>query len=196
MWLVEAQAIRVDDSDWTPLFTTVEEPNNFTAVVEQVKQRETRVSIEGFWGQFHSDEMRSAGEQLLQRWLGAGHRSRIGPNHIVLEAPGPSVNGMRTVIAFYSDGRVLIPFSSYAGQNSGISIDALTTENFRTDADILFGFHGSERQARTEPGWLRPDRVDAVLNFCCIVADAYAAAQEVKTFRSNIGEELELLDNV
>lgn len=72
----------------------------------------------------------------------------------------------------------MVPFSSYAGQNSGIPIDALTTDEFRAEADALFGFNGSERQARTAPGWLTTERADSPLAFCSQVAEEYAAALE------------------
>src|SRR5258708_21246400 len=34
VWLVEAKAVRIADSPWAPLFSTVVEPNSFTARVE------------------------------------------------------------------------------------------------------------------------------------------------------------------
>lgn len=95
---------------------------------------------------------------------------------MVLEARGPAVRGTRTVVALYTDGRVMVPFSSYAGQNSGVSIPALTTDEFRERADALFGFGGTERQARTEPGWLTQDRIEPLWSFCTTVAEAYADA--------------------
>src|SRR5207249_1494032 len=116
-------------------------------------------------------------KEVVARWLDAGHRRRLGPNHVVLEAAGPSKNGYRTVVAIYSDGRVLVPFSSYGGQNSGIPIAPLTTDAFRSAADALFGFKGSERQARTVPAWLTPGTAPQLIQFCLQVADAYSAAQ-------------------
>lgn len=161
---------------WAPLFTAVVEANIFTAIVEQAKQGETLPSLEEFWDQFKSPETRAATETVLTKWLKAGYRRRLGPNHVVLEAPGPSKSGVRTVVAVYSDGRVLVPFGSYAGQNSGISIESLTTDRFRTKADVLFGFTGSERMARTTPGWLIPANADALIEFAFEIASAYAAA--------------------
>jgi hypothetical protein len=101
------------------------------------------------------------------------------PNHMVLMAPGPSVGGLRTVVAVYSDGRVLVPLGSYGGQNSGIAIDALTTEDLRAQANTLFGFSGTPQQPRTVAGWLTPERVTPLLKFCFEVASAYAAASSV-----------------
>ena len=177
VWLVEARAVRIGDSPWAPLFSVVVEPNAFTASVEQAKQADAPLaSIEEFWAQFSDEMVSQAVKDLVDWWHSEGHRTRLGPNHIVLEAAGPSVGGFRTVIAAYSDGRVLVPFSSYEGQNSGIPIEPLTTESFRSNADHLFGFKGSERQARTAPGWLTPDRLDAVKTLCGEVASAYAAA--------------------
>ncbi|MBI2705221.1 MAG: hypothetical protein HYX32_08035 [Actinobacteria bacterium] len=177
VWLVEARAVRIEDSPWAPLFAAVVEPNVFTATVEQAKQSESPLgSIEEFWDQFNSPMVLGAAQQVLSMWLSMGHRRRLGPNHVVLEAAGPSKNGFRTVVAVYSDGRILVPFSSYAGQNSGIPIDSLTTAEFRSNADALFGFGGSERQARTAPGRLTPERTDALVEFCTEVATAYGGA--------------------
>ncbi len=178
VWLVEATAVRVDDSDWASLFNAVIEPNGFTAIVEQTKQAEAVPTLEAFWAQFDSADTRTAAERVLERWMQVGHGRRLGPNHVVLYAQGPSVSGARTVVALYSDGRVLVPFSSYGGQQSGIPIEVLTTQAFRTSADTLFGFSGSERQARTTPGWLTSERVDALVEFIFAVAAAYADANQ------------------
>jgi hypothetical protein len=171
--------VRIADSDWAPLFTAVIEPNLFTARVEAAKYAETVPTMEEFWDQFTDDAILRTAQSIHDRWLAAGHRRRFGPNHVVLEAKGPATNGIRTVVALYSDGRVLIPFSSYAGQNSGISVDALTTPEFRQAADRLFGLNGAEKQARTAPGWLRPEVADEVTKFCFDVASEYSFAMEV-----------------
>jgi hypothetical protein len=178
VWLVEAKAVRIEDSAWAPLFTAVVEPNDFTARVEEAKQSESAPlpSMDVFWEQFDSPIVLEAAKLVLAEWLAAGRRKRLGPNHVVLEAPGPATSGIRTVVAIYSDGRVLVPFSSYAGQNSGIPVGPLTTEAFRSNANSLFGFDGSERQARTASGWLTPDRAGPLLKFCEEVSLAYAAA--------------------
>lgn len=176
VWLVEARAVRIENSPWAPLFSAVVEPNAFTATIEQQKQTESPLpSIDEFWEQFDSTPTLEAAQKVVGEWQAMGHRRRLGPNHVVLEAAGPSKNGYRTVIAVYSDGRVLVPFSSYAGQNSGIPIDPLTTPQFRSSADALFGFAGSERQARTAAGWLAPEKVEPLLQFCTQVASAYSA---------------------
>lgn len=178
VWLIEARAVRVDDSAWAPLFTAVVEPNDFVAAVEQTRSVDTPAltSLEDFWFLFDDETLLSTVRWLVDAWADAGFRRRLGPNHVVLEASGPSRSGIRTVVAVYADGRVLVPFSSYAGSNSGIEIVELTTEEFRTSADLLFGFKGSERQARTEPLWLTPQRAEPLLQFCRRVADAYARA--------------------
>jgi hypothetical protein len=175
VWLVEARAVKVDNSLWAPLFTAVIEPNGFTARVEQTRQPGNLSSLEEFESLCALPDVRTAALQVVTGWDATGHRRRFGPNHIVLEAQGPSKSGVRTVVAVYTDGRVLVPFSSYGGMNSGIPVDALQTEEFRRRADRLFGFNGSEQQARTAPGWLRPDRVGDLLEFCREVADAYSA---------------------
>jgi hypothetical protein len=176
VWLVEAKAVRIEDSPWAPLFAAVVEPNAFTATVEQAKQSEAPApSLEEFWEQFESPVTLAAAQKVVSQWLEAGYRKRLGPNHVVLEAAGPSKNGFRTVVAIYSDGRVLVPFGSYDGQNSKIPIKSLTTPEFRADADALFGFDGSERQARTAPGWLTSDTAAPLVQFCHKVAAGYAA---------------------
>lgn len=174
VWLVEAQAVRIEDSKWAPLFTAVVRPNSFTAAVEKAKQAGLPASPEAFYAQFESDEVQSATEAVVSAWLGAGHKRRFGPNHVVLEAKGPSTSGVRTVIAIFSDGRVMVPFGAYAGQNSGIVIEPLTTAGFRAMADAMFGFNGTEKLARTSPGWLLPHRQGELLDFCALVAAAYA----------------------
>jgi len=177
IWLVAVRAVRIEDSAWAPLFSVVVEPNTFTARVEQVKQSEyAPVSLDEFWDQFTSPDSRSATQTLVSRWLEAGYRKRLGPNHVVLEAAGPAKSGVRTVVAVYSDGRVLVPFGSYGGQNSGIAIEALTTPEFRANADRLFGFKGAERQARTAPGWVTSETAQPLFDFCRQVAEAYAGA--------------------
>jgi hypothetical protein len=177
VWLVEAKAVRIGDSPWAPLFSTVVEPNVFTATVEHAKQSDAPLAaLEEFWALFKSEDCLIAAQRVLEQWLARGHRRRLGPNHLVLEALGPSVAGPRTVVALYGDGRVYVPFGSYGGQNSGIPIDALTTSDFRSAADVLFGFNGSERQARTAAGWLTTQTGDELIKFCDQVASAYAAA--------------------
>jgi hypothetical protein len=177
VWLVEARAVRIGNSPWAPLFTAVVEPNVFTKSVEEAKSAETPLaSDEEFWSQFESADLLAAAKQVLAGWIEAKHRRRLGPNHAVLEARGPSKNGVRTVVAIYSDGRVLVPFGSYEGQNSGIPIPNLATDEFRSSANQLFGFNGSERQARTVPGWLTSERAPSLLEFSLRVAAAYADA--------------------
>lgn len=176
VWLVEAKAVRIGDSPWAPLFTAVIEPNAFTATVEQAKMAEKPGSLEEFYGQFSVPDARAAAEKVLNAWLSAGFKRRIESNHVVLEAPGPATSGVRTVIALFNDGRILVPFSSYAGVNSGIEIASLTTPEFRASADALFAFNGTEKQARTQPGWLSTDRAEPLLTFCFAVANAYKDA--------------------
>jgi hypothetical protein len=176
VWLLEVKAVRIGDSSWAPLFSAVVEPNQFTTTVERAKQSQVIPTMEEFWQQFAAESTASAVQELLQSWLSAGHRRRLNPNNLVLEARGPSANGVRAVIAVFSDGRVQVPFGSYAGQNSGIEVAALSTPEFRARADSLFGFNGSERQAQTPPGWFDPAKTEAVLGFCLEVAAAYRDA--------------------
>jgi hypothetical protein len=177
VWLVEAKAVRIGDSAWAPLFSTVVEPNAFTATVEQTRRAQTNLgSLEEFWNQFESEATLRAVQDVVSHWIDSGHRTRLGPNHVVLAARGPATSGIRTVVALYSDGRVMIPFSAYAGTNSGIPIEDLTSNEFRQYADALFGLDGSERQARTRESWLTADSAGVLTEFCDRVAHAYAQA--------------------
>lgn len=91
-------------------------------------------------------------------------------------AKGPSKNGNRSVVALRPDGVVAVPFSSYAGSNAGSSVEGLADADFRNRANERFGFSGTEKSGRTVAGWLTPDRVDTLLDFCDEVAGMYAAA--------------------
>jgi len=135
------------------------------ADLARLSRRQRRCSVAVFGAQY-----------IVAQWDAAGHRRRLGPNHVVLEATGPSKNGFRTVVTVFSNGSVMVPFGSYAGQNTGIAIDSLTSDQFRKRADALFGFKGSERQARTQPAWLTPDNARRLLEFSQTVASEYAKA--------------------
>ncbi len=176
VWLVEAAAVRIEDSKWAPLFTAVTKPNQFTAAVEHAKKATSIKNLDEFWNQFVDDSLQTAAQTVVERWAAAGYKRRLGPNHVVLEAKGPSAGGVRTVVTVFNDGQIMVPFSSYAGKNSGIPIDDLITQEFRSAADQLFGFNGVEKLAKTVPGWLTDDRVEVLLNFCSKVADAYTGA--------------------
>lgn len=178
VWLVEAKAVRIAGGPWAPLFNAVVQPNSFTATVEAAKKAESQGTLEDFWQKFGSDSCRVAAQNVVGRWRSAAYPFRIGPStsHVVLMAPGPSVNGQRTAVTIYPDGRVMVPFASYAGMNSGIPIQALTNDDFRARANVLFGFSGSEKLPRTTPGWLRPEVEDDLFAFCLSVASAYADA--------------------
>jgi hypothetical protein len=187
VWLVEAKAVRIENSKWAPLFTAVVEPNVFTALVEKARQGEAPKSLEDFLSHVESAGLRGAIETVMAQWSSAGHKRRFGPNHVVLEAKGPSTAGVRTVVAVFYDGQVMVPFGAYSGQNSGIPIDPLTTVEFREQADALFGFNGTEKLAKTVPGWLTNGRVEPLLTFCKSVADAYADALIAKHEASSPG---------
>lgn len=178
VWLVEARAVRIDDSRWAPLFTPVIQPNQFTTNVERARAEQSSAlsSMDEFYAQFNDTAALTATENIVNQWVGAGRRRRLGPNHVVLEARGPSVGGYRTVVALFNNGQVLIPFSSYAGTNSGIAVPALTSPEFRPKADTLFGLRGTEKQARTAAGWLTAEKVEPLLEFCQAVSSAYLAA--------------------
>lgn len=178
IWLVEAKAVRIGDSPWAPLFTAVEEPNQFTTHVEQQRQSTAvnLANLDEFYSTVEEAAVADAIRTVIESWVALGHRTRLGPNHVVLEAAGPSKNGFRTVVVIYASGRIMVPFSSYAGTNSGIPIEPLTTDLFRSRADALFGFNGTERHARTDEGWLVPDKAEPLIHFSAEVAQAYADA--------------------
>ncbi|MEV4266262.1 hypothetical protein [Kribbella sp. NPDC049584] len=176
VWLVEAKAVRIGDSLWAPLFTTVVEPNEFVMAIIETESKTKLTSLAEFLSVCDTPEIRDTVAEVVRQWDAAGHKRRFGPNHLVLEARGPSKRGLRTVVTLYTDGRVFVPFSSYAGWNSGIPVESLTTEQFRRQADSLFGFNGSEQQARTTPGWLNPGRIPQLMTFCFEIARAYADA--------------------
>ncbi|MFD3404757.1 hypothetical protein ACFWUU_28975 [Kribbella sp. NPDC058693] len=176
VWLVEVKAVRIGESPWAPLFTTVVEPNEFVMAVIETETKTNLTSLTEFLTACDTPEIRETVTEVVKEWDAAGHKRRLGPNHLVLEARGPSKRGLRTVVTLYTDGRVFVPFLSYAGWNSGIAVEPLTTVEFRRRADALFGFNGSEQQARTAPGWLEPDRVPQLMTFCFEIAEAYSDA--------------------
>lgn len=178
VWLVEAKAVRIDTSPWAPLFTAVVEPNKFTASVEQAKRSEGVHSLSEFLELCDAPEIRNAVEAIAQRWTQSGHQLWFYGygNILALAAPGPSKRGVRSVLSLYGDGRVMVPFGAYAGQNTGIPIPSLTSAEFRARGSQVFGFDTSASQGRTQPAWLRPDRAEAVLSFALAVADAYEGA--------------------
>lgn len=178
VWLVEARAVRVDESAWAPLFDTVVRPNSFTASVSAVKRSDGATAADECWSHFTDSSLRNTIQGVVSRWQALGHRvwfSRDG--RITLVAPGPATSGVRdrSVIALYPDGRVLIPFSAFAGTNSGVAVPALTTEPFRKGADQLFGTHGKGQLAKSDIAWIAESRSDDLIAFCVQVAEAYSA---------------------
>lgn len=178
VWLVEARAVRIAGSPWASLFTAVVEPNRFTATVEEAKQRQTRtVAPDEFWAQFDDTGAMDATKALIAAWEGRGRKWRLGPDHAVLMAVGPAASGLHSVIRLYSDGGVAIPFGAYRGKNTGLPIEALTSTDFVERTKAMFGL--VQEQQRTSPGFLRPDRVDQIIEFCDTVAAALDAARHV-----------------
>jgi hypothetical protein len=176
VWLVEAKAVRIAGSPWAPLFTAVVSPNEFTAKVEQAKQAERTPTLEEFIELCETPAIRDSVATITARWRELGHPIWRWPNYITLAAKGPSKNGERGVIGLHRDGSLIVPFGAYAGQNTGIPIDALATSEFRERTDAKFGLTGTPTQGRTPSGWLGSDVVDSVLAFAIEVADTYVAA--------------------
>lgn len=179
VWLVEAKAVRIGSSPWAPLFTAVIKPNQFTASVEQAKKVVGVNSLEDFLALFDSSEHRAAVDAVARRWTETGHLlwwPSYADNYVTLAANGPAKGGRRSVINLYRDGHVMVPLGAYAGQNTGIPIETLTSPEFVARARDLFGFQRTGAQPSTPPGWLTRDRVDDVLTFAAEVADAYLSA--------------------
>ena len=177
VWLVEAKAIRIGDSPWAPLFAAVVEPNRFTATIEEARQRERRLpTADAFWAQFTDPAMLKAAQAVIRAWENQGRRWRLGPDHVVLLGVGPAAGGWQSVVRIYADGGVAIPFAAYRGKGSGLSIPALTSPPFLEQTRALFGL--APQKNRTNPGWLTPDRVEKLLEFCDSVADALDSQRE------------------
>lgn len=177
VWLVEARAVRVDGGPWAPLFTAVVEPNQFTMAVERARASEPPASVEDVLRSIESEETRMVVSEIVTRWTetAPGYRCRPRQHKVVLEAPGPSVNGWRVVVAISAQGGVGVPFGSYAGLNTGLPVEELCSEEFLKPARELFGFT-SDKQTQTGPGWVNQDRKDALMDFCFRVARAYGNA--------------------
>jgi hypothetical protein len=174
VWLVEAKAIRIGDSPWAPLFAAVVEPNRFTATVEEARQRRRRLPApDELWAQFTEPMLLKSAQAVISAWEDRGRRWRLGPDHVVLMAVGPAVSGFRSVIRIYTDGRIAVPFTAYRGMNTGVPIPALTSQQFLEDTRALFAI--APQQNRTNPGWLTPDRVETLIEFCDRVVAALEA---------------------
>lgn len=177
VWLVEAKAVRIGESEWAPLFSAVIEPNRFTATIEEAAQRHRRTRTPSeLWSQIEDPALLDATQALTGEWVARGRRWRAAPDHAVLMAAGPAAGGVHSVIRVYVDGHVAIPFGAYGGRNTGVPIAELTTPGFRDETATLFGL--ADGQNSTGPGWLTPDRVEAVLEFCDRVAEAFERARQ------------------
>lgn len=179
VWLVEARAVRIDDTGpWAPLFTAVESPTTFDPPGGSGPLRDRISNLDEFYSRVEDTEVAAPAHQVLEAWAAGAHRRiRFGTNHAVLEAAGPSVSGWRSVVTIYVDGNVLVPFSAYEGVNSGIGVPELVSDSARATANQRFGFKGTERHARTGTGWLSSGGHALVLiAHCEAVAAAYAAA--------------------
>lgn len=176
VWLVEAKAVRISGSPWAPLFSAVISPNSVTAQVEQAKQSEKPLSLDEFLALCETPEIREAMSVLVKRWQALGHLVWRYSGYISLAAKGPAKSGERGVLALFPNGQVAVPYGAFAGQNTGIPIPALTTEDFRRRAESLFGPAGTRWTGRTPPGWVSHERVDQIMQFSVEVAEAYAAA--------------------
>lgn len=179
VWLVEARAIRVDDSPWAPVFTVVAEPNTFTQeVAGNVGGYERLVDVDEVLASYESDFLRQAAADLVGSWRQRGLKHyaviRGGKPLLSFFAPGPASGGSRSVLTAYPDGRLFVPFGAYQGTNSGIAIPALSSEEFVAEISERFGL----TKGRTAVGWFTPERVSDVLEFADLVIDAYQAARE------------------
>lgn len=182
LWLVEAKAVRIQESAWAPLFTAVVKPNAFTASVEQTK-RASVSSVEDFVSLIESSEISDAVNAITARWVQEGHHlwwPTYTDTYVTLAANGPAKGGRRSVINLYRDGRIMVPLGAYAGQNSGIPVTSLTTPEFLAGTRERFGFDRPNAQPSTPPGWLNVARVDDVVEFALEVAEAYRLALAIE----------------
>lgn len=182
VWLVEAKAVRIQQSAWAPLFTAVVKPNAFTASVEQAKRASVN-SVEDFLSRAESTEISDAIDAITARWVQEGHHlwwPTYTDNYVTLAADGPAKGGRRSIINLYRDGRVMVPLSAYAGQNSGKPISALTAPEFLASAEERFGFDRMNAQPSTPAGWLTLARVEDVVAFALDVAGAYRLALAIE----------------
>jgi hypothetical protein len=100
VWLVQVQAVHIAETPWAPLSSVVVEPNDVTATVEQTKQAQGRLaSLDDFYTRLPDGETASAAKVVLDGRIGSGHKTLLGPDHVVLKAEGPTVTGIRSVIA-------------------------------------------------------------------------------------------------
>ncbi|GAA2244769.1 hypothetical protein GCM10010401_17560 [Rarobacter faecitabidus] len=177
VWLVEARAVRVDGGPWAPVFTVVAEPSAFLQeMAGNIAGRSRSASVEVVLDVYADEHLRHAAAALVSWWKGAGFKVnpllRGGKHLIGLHAPGPSANGMRSVVTVYPDGRVFVPLGAYQGKNSGIAVEDLTGDDFvRTVKDRF-----SLSDGYTPEGWFTPEKLPLVQELCGTVADAYASA--------------------
>ncbi len=178
VWLVEAQAVRVNDSPWAPVFTVVAEP---IPLIEKVASGlpgyERAATVESVLDSYQDVELRDAATALASAWLAEGLKLftvlRGGKHVMSLMAPGPAASGARVVITAYPDGKLSVPFGAYEGKNSGRPIFSLATDDFKNAVSAEFGL---DRSGYTSQGWFTPARLDDVLDFCRTVRDAYRVA--------------------
>ena len=71
VWLVEAQAVRIDGGRWAPLFSAVTEPNAFTIASQPVPG--SLPTLDEFWDMFSSPDTlavaKLGGRALDEAWL-------------------------------------------------------------------------------------------------------------------------------
>jgi hypothetical protein len=177
VWLVEARAIKVDDSPWAPVFTVVAQPIPLVEAVTSRLSREHVVSLDEVLSAYSDDDLRKAAGELAARWRADGFKIQTfarGPNYaLVLVAPGPASSRGRVVLTAYPDGRISIPFLAYEGLNSGHLIARLSGAEFREVVSNQFGLNSS---GYSESGWLRPAKLEELLEFARDVRDAYRSA--------------------
>lgn len=178
IWLVEAKAIKVDESAWAPVFTVVAEPNAFTQeVARNVGSYERTVSVDEVLESFPDDSLRQAATSLVEYWRARGLKifsvMRSGNPVLNFLAPGPAASGSRSVISAFSDGRLYVPFGAYQGLNSGIAVPPLATDEFRDETTSKFELN---KNGYSAAGWFTPERVPEVTSFADFVIDAYRDA--------------------
>ena len=72
VWLVEAQAVRIDGGRWAPLFSAVTEPNAFTIASQPVPG--SLPTLDEFWDMFSSPDTLAVAKSVVERWMKLGYR--------------------------------------------------------------------------------------------------------------------------
>lgn len=174
IWLVEARAIKVDDSAWAPVFDVVVSPNAYVEAVARSSSGRRSVPLDDYLEDVAEPATRSALEVVRREAAAAGWTLKATVSGLGIWAKGPGQSGDRAILTISPHGGIVIPFGAFAGQNTGIGIPALCTDEFIASCDELFGLRRTKAFGSSAEGWLTEARVVDLIGFCRAVATAYA----------------------